>query len=410
MIARKLVYIVAMTVLGLTSCVSTTNAPPAPTGQTAEGACKTADVTLDTKFPAGNVASCKITGENEFTVSLKPEDAPPINCSAWYAFRLSPDKTVTATQKINVKLDYEICGHRYWPKTSVDGISWTYLPQTSVAIAEVGDLKQASITINMDDKPLFVAAQEIIVPATYQAWIDKVAASEDVDKYLLGKSAEGRDIPALTIKALLSKPKEQVVLIGRQHPPEVTGALAMLPFVKTLLADTPLAQQYRERFETKVVPMLNPDGVMRGYWRHSTGHVDLNRDWGPFTQPETQLMKAMLDGFESDPNKNLRLFVDFHSTQNDIFYVIPDDYPTTPPLLVKNWLDRFQARVPNYEVKRRAGRNLDQANSKNFIYKRYKVPSMTYELGDETDRELIRKLSVESATAMMETLLATEAP
>jgi hypothetical protein len=31
----------------------------------------------------------------------------------------------------------------------------------------------------------------------------------------------------------------------------------------------------------------NPDGVDKGHWRLNDGGVDLNRDWGPFTQPET---------------------------------------------------------------------------------------------------------------------------
>nr|WP_254305969.1 M14 family metallopeptidase [Sphingopyxis sp. BSNA05] len=207
-----------------------------------------------------------------------------------------------------------------------------------------------------------------------------------------------------------TQPLEQVVLIGRQHPPEVTGALAILPFVETLLADTPLAKRYRERFETIVVPMLNPDGVVRGYWRHSTGHVDLNRDWGPFTQPETRLMKDLLDGIEEEPNKNLRLFVDFHSTRYDIFYTIPDDYQTTPPLFLKNWLDLLQQRMPGYEINRDAGHNLGQSNSKNYVHKRYGVPTMTYEMGDETDRRLVRKIAVAAATSMMETLLETETP
>ena len=55
-------------------------------------------------------------------------------------------------------------------------------------------------------------------------------------------------------------------------------------------------------------------------------------------------------------------------------------------------------------------KNLDQANSKNYVYKTYGVPAVTFELGDETDRKLIRKIARESAIAMMETLLATDAP
>ncbi|QJB68415.1 M14 family metallopeptidase [Parasphingorhabdus halotolerans] len=212
----------------------------------------------------------------------------------------------------------------------------------------------------------------------------------------------------MSIKATGGNPREQIVLIGRQHPPEITGALVMMPFVETLLSDEPLAKLFRERFETIVVPVLNPDGVDHGYWRHNTGGTDLNRDWGPFAQPETQLMDKLLGDIESAPDQQLRLFIDFHSTQNDVFYTIPDDYPTNPPLFLKEWLDLLQTRMPDYPVKRDANHNLGQANSKNYVHKKYGVPTVTFEIGDETDRPLIEKLGRESALAMMETLLANK--
>ncbi len=36
-----------------------------------------------------------------------------------------------------------------------------------------------------------------------------------------------------------------------------------------------------------ILPLLNPDGMALGHWRHNLGSVDLNRDWGIFGQPET---------------------------------------------------------------------------------------------------------------------------
>ncbi|MEO9599335.1 M14 family metallopeptidase [Parasphingorhabdus sp.] len=400
----KPIIVPVITSMLLASCATATVSEN--TGTKLAKSCSVEGATLDTKFPSGNVASCQGSDDNEFTVSLKPEDAPPINCSAWYAFRVTPDSAVTESQKIHINLNYETCGHRYWPKTSVDGISWDYLPKTDMKITEVNGVKQASITIELDDRPIFVAGQEIVVPGTYRSWIDGLTQSAQAETFLLGKSAEGRDIPALTIKAPGSTPKKHVVLVGRQHPPEVTGALALFPFVETLLADNPLAQKYRARFETIIVPILNPDGVEHGYWRHNTGSTDLNRDWGPFEQPETKLMDSLLTEIENNPDKQLSFFADFHSTRNDIFYTIPDEFPTTPPLAIKNWLGLLQERMPDYEVKRSANSNLTQANSKNYVYKRYGVPTVTYEMGDETDRELIVEVAREAAMALMETLLA----
>lgn len=406
MIARKIFFVPVSAVFFLTGCVTSGQTAPAIV-QSETSLCQTDGAVLDTNFPAGKVASCQVTGSNEFTITIEPEDEPPINCSAWYAFRLKP-REGTATQRVKIDLNYEICGHRYWPKSSVDGSQWDYLPTNDVTITTVDDVKQARLTVKLGDAPMSISAQEIVVPATYRAWIKQMATSQSVDQWILGKSAEGRDIPALTIKHNKSNPKYQVVLIGRQHPPEITGALAMLPFVETLNADTELARKYRSKFATIVVPMLNPDGVVRGYWRHNTGSTDLNRDWGPFKQPETQLMDNLLRKIAADPDKELSFFADFHSTQNDIFYTIPDEFQTKPKLFIKRWLGRLRERMPDYRVKRSANANLKQANSKNYIYRTYGVPAVTYEMGDETNRKLIKKIAEEAATAMMETLLASE--
>ncbi|WP_339824067.1 M14-type cytosolic carboxypeptidase [uncultured Parasphingorhabdus sp.] len=368
----------------------------------ASGLCETPDVVLDTDFPSGNIASCKSVNQTGLAIKIEPEDEPPINCSAWYAFRLTPRKSGT----VQVNLSYEHCGHRYWPKTSTDGLNWTRLSPDSITVEDIDGVAQARMTITLGDKPMFVAGQEIISSSDYAAWVEQASQSPLVEQFLLGKSAEGKDIPAMSITATGSKPREQIVLIGRQHPPEITSALVMMPFVETLLSDDPLARRFRARFETIVVPVLNPDGVDHGYWRHNTGGTDLNRDWGPFAQPETRLMDKLLGDIETAPDKQLRLFVDFHSTQNDVFYTIPDDYPTNPPLFLKKWLDLLQAKMPDYTVNRDANHNLGQANSKNYVHKKYGVPTLTFEIGDETNRILIAKLGTEAARAMMETLLA----
>ena len=61
--------------------------------------------------------------------------------------------------------------------------------------------------------------------------------------------------------------------------------MAMQEFVRSVLGNTRLAVDFRKEFEIIIVPMLNPDGVDEGNWRHNAGGVDLNRDWDLFVQP-----------------------------------------------------------------------------------------------------------------------------
>ena len=146
---------------------------------------------------------------------------------------------------------------------------------------------------------------------------------------------------------------------------------------------------------------------MRGFWRHNTGGVDLNRDWGPFTQPETQLMKGVMDAMAANPDQQLKLLLDFHSTNRDIFYTIPDELPTDPELFTAKWLERYQQLMPGYEVVRDARHVVGRPISKAYGFDTYGIPAITFELGDETDRELVKRIGKQAAMAMMETLLAT---
>jgi predicted deacylase len=398
---RRLIVALSGAVM-LASCMTAPTRLAQPMPLNVENArCSNGMVAIDTDFPAGALASCAVDQSGHVKIVLSPEDAPPINCSAWYAFRVQ----ASAKQQVKIDLNYTECGHRYWPKVSSDGKVWTRLGESQVKLSEFAGKKMAQLTLAAGTDPIFVSAQEIIVPATYDSWLDGLEAKRSIRRSLLGRSAEGRPIEIIRFGNEIAR--EQVVLAGRQHPPEVTGALAMFPFVETLLEDNPLAERFRNRFEVIAVPLLNPDGVVKGHWRHNTGGIDLNRDWGPFTQPETKLMQGVLEKVDRAPHQNLRLMLDFHSTQRDIFYSIPDELPTDPPLFTRDWLARYQERMTDYEVVRDARHTIGRPVSKAHVFDTYGVPGVTFEIGDETDRKLIDRIAKQSAIAMMETLLKT---
>ena len=53
----------------------------------------------------------------------------------------------------------------------------------------------------------------------------------------------------------------------------------MQGFIQFLTGDNPIALVLRANFVFKVIPMLNPDGVINGNYRCSLAGVDLNRQW-----------------------------------------------------------------------------------------------------------------------------------
>ena len=67
-----------------------------------------------------------------------------------------------------------------------------------------------------------------------------------------------------------------------------------------LLSDHPEAEEIRDKFVVKVIPMLNPDGVIHGNYRVSLLGVDLNRRWkkpSKFLHPTVYYTKALIKYF-----------------------------------------------------------------------------------------------------------------
>jgi len=379
--------------LALGACVLT-----APMAQLQR--CETAQFIVEGDFPSGGMAGCSIVSETVIAVSIEPEDAD-INPSPWYAVRVTPQ----GDRALTLRLDYTGFKHRYWPKYSRDGKAWTAVPSERVTVDRNG--QRATLQLPSGSGQFYIAAQEIVGIANYDRWTAKIAGHRDVSASEIGRSEQGRPIMMLSTQAAVAS-RKTVMLVGRQHPPEVTGALAMRKFSETVLGESYLARRFRKKFDLLIVPNMNPDGVELGHWRHNTGGVDLNRDWGPFTQAETQAVKAVIDEIDSAEDNQLVLFLDFHSTKRNVFYTQTVEDEPTDYDFTGRWLGNARARLPDYVFERAERHNTDLPTSKNYIHGRFDIPAITYELGDETDRGDIERSAMVFAEEMMKLMLANE--
>ncbi len=357
--------------------------------------CGFGEVRFDIDFPSARLNECARTGPDEYSLGVMPE-ATPINASPWYAFKVM----AASTRMISVYLHYGVHSHRYPPKISKDGKTWTLLDRSDYQILFAGKTLQLSLVAG--PQPLYIAAQEIIDNRYYEQWADGLAQLEYVEKSLLGKSPNNHSIFKLVSAG---QGKEWVLIVGRQHPPELTGALALLPFVETLLADSDLARQFRQRFNLLIVPNLNPDGVAAGNWRYNMNGIDLNRDWGLFTQVEIALVRDELLRRFARTDQRLVLGLDFHSTGEDVFYTQQDDTTLYLPGFTRDWLEYIAGQLPNYRVKREATNNPGLPTFKTYLSGAYSIPAITYEVGDNTDRQLITRVARTGARGMMRVLL-----
>lgn len=361
--------------------------------------CHFNDVNFDTQFPAARLDKCEQTGKNRYKLTLQPENMP-INDSPWYAFSVSGKFSHT----IHIDMHVEGGSNRYHPKIRVDQESkqsnWQKIP-----FKRHGEVMTFDLDINQ--QPTLIAGQEIITNDDYDNWYTALKNNGQLDIITLGQSVNKRPIKAIIQR---HNAKQWLVVLGRQHPPEITGALALFPFTETLLADTPQARHFRTQYNVLVIPNLNPDGVQLGNWRHNANGVDLNRDWKAFKQPETQAVHQYLTQLVKEGH-SIAYAVDFHSTRKDIFYTMPHTYPIKNPMLTTQWLEQLDQQMPSFQVIQKPGNNPNKGVFKQYISDTYRVHAVTYEMGDNTNREKIKTIAHTAANTLMNTLLqTTEAP
>ncbi|HET8816777.1 MAG TPA: M14-type cytosolic carboxypeptidase, partial [Pseudidiomarina sp.] len=360
---------------------------------TAAATCQFDKVHFSADFPSGRLDECKQLSESDYLLTVAPENKP-INPSPWYAFRA--ESQVDAPLALNLIVRSAHGKARYTPKASIDKRTWAELPHTFH-----DDRVAVAVTLQPDSQ-LYIAGQELIDNRSYTRWLASLLNRFDtLELSSIGQSTQHRPLPALIHRAAAST--AWLVIIGRQHPPEITGALALMHFSETLFAADELAS-LREHYNILLVPNMNPDGVHAGNWRHTSTGLDMNRDWKARTQPETQALHNFLQARVA-AGERIWFALDFHSTHRNVYYTMPSHYvrvngqPLAEPQLVDNWLERL-ASVIDYDVENKPGHNADSGVFKQYIADEYGVHAVTYEVGDRTDRNEIAETARAAALAL----------
>lgn len=353
---------------------------------------------IDNQFDAARMNECKQVNDSTFAIRITPENSP-INASPWYAFRI----VSKSRNEIWIQLDYEKSKHRYIPKTSINRKNWIPVNKELI-ISSRGD-STVLFPIRLTTDTTWVAGQEIINSSDVELWLEEIANPEYIRLSEYGKSRLGRSLKYLDVYHGKKKKKPIIIITGRQHPPELTGYLALQSFVETLLDDSELSKEFLQKYRVLIYPMVNPDGIDLGHWRHNAGGVDLNRDWGNYHQPE---IRQLCDHIVTQGKRNradILLGIDFHSTQKDIFYTNEVD-PATMKIgdFTKKWLDKLEDELGGPELIVEPSGVSPVATSKTWFYVELGAAGITYEIGDNTSRKFVLNKGRISARAMMELL------
>lgn len=366
------------------------------------------NVVFSNDFVGARLNGIVKSNDSTYTALITSENTP-INISPWYAFKV----WATEKQSIDVVLTYqETVKHRYYPKLSSDGIYWSSLDSVNYIEYEKGDADfgpgalplYVKMSIEIGPDTLWVSGQELETSSRVFSWADSLSQKPFVQTKSIGKSEQGRDLNMLTVGDPESK--NMLIVISRQHPPEVTGYLAMKAFVENLSSDSKLARKFRKKFTTYVIPLMNPDGVDNGHWRHNAGGIDLNRDWANFNQPETQAVKAFMQNKINETQGKFYFGIDFHSTWDDIYYTVDPKLKGNMPNLVYDWLDAVKNQIDGYDPNVKPNDKIEPTTvSRNYFFAAYGAEALVFEIGDNTPRPFIKEKGRISANALMELML-----
>ncbi|CAD8049846.1 unnamed protein product [Paramecium sonneborni] len=116
----------------------------------------------------------------------------------------------------------------------------------------------------------------------------------------------GNQYPILTIG---DSSKPLIIIIARQHPSQVVTSYVAEGIISFLMSDQ--SKQLRDNFYFKILPMMNPDGVIHGNTKTNLQGIDINQKWNKVNKqvPSAQHVKAILK-----KTNHLFLALDLHQT------------------------------------------------------------------------------------------------
>lgn len=358
-------------------------------------------VWISNEFNGARFSDFYMDTDSTYQLVIEPENEP-INNSPWYAFKIWSDEP----DMIALKIKYPDGRHRYQPKSILEkkekGIPYAFLP---VMEDTSGGTALIYIPVNRDKR--IVSAQPLQTSDMIRSELIKRGILENTFTRMdtIGYSRQGRPLVGLTItENNRMEEKPVLVILSRQHPPEVTGYLGALSALQALTSDDPLAKKFRQSFVIKAFPMINPDGVDNGHWRHNAGGVDLNRDWQYFNQPETAAIRDAVMQFMDDGDNRLIYAIDYHSTDENIFYPILSDIKTEPDNITQQWIPLIMEQNPDIAFKIEEF-DTNSPISKNWFYKTYGVDALTYEIDDRMPTARLEVVSYYAMQSLMDLLL-----
>ncbi|KAM8972307.1 cytosolic carboxypeptidase 4 [Pelodytes ibericus] len=308
------------------------------------------------KFESGNLRKVIQVREFEYDLIMNA-DVNTGQHHQWFYFEVSAMRAnvpyrfnIINCEKVNSQFNYgmqpviysvtdALCGKAYWLRT---GYNISYYKNLFCYRTSEAKKRRRYYTLTFTLK--FPHGDDVCYlayhyPYTYSAMMSHLQLLEQkhnskkiyFKQQTLCHTLGGNPCPVVTITAQPTskcyiqdmKKRQYMVLTARVHPGESNASWVMKGTLEFLISSDPIAEILRELFIFKIIPMLNPDGVINGNHRCSLNGEDLNRQWvSPSSnlQPTIYHLKGLLYYLNSI-NKTPLVFCDYHghSQRKNVF-------------------------------------------------------------------------------------------
>ncbi|KAF5305999.1 hypothetical protein FQR65_LT07492 [Abscondita terminalis] len=303
---------------------------------------------FESRFESGNLMTAKQIGNFEYELLLSP-DTHSCKGYQWFYFQVS--NTIAGAiyvfnivnfMKINSQYNYGMQPVLFSVKDYMkNGTGWKRCGEKIIYYGnnytDENNTKQYRtlsfwITFQYDHDYVYLAYH---YPYTYTRLLTFLSPlandySKDIifriDK-LCNTASTKNEIPLLTITSAANPSLNKCPLIfitSRVHPGETNSSWLMEGIIKFLLSkECDQAAKVRKHFIFKVVPMLNPEGVIYGNTRNGLNGVDLNRCWLKPSQlkcPEIYYTKRLMAFARHVLKQPIFLYIDIHGHSRKKFF------------------------------------------------------------------------------------------
>ncbi|KAJ0069335.1 hypothetical protein NL108_004198, partial [Boleophthalmus pectinirostris] len=307
---------------------------------------------FESRFESGNLQRAVQVGPFDYELTIRC-DLYTKKHTQWFYFRVRNMKagakyrfTIVNLMKSNSLYNYGMKPLLYSERAAKEnGVGWQ---RTGFNIRYYRNCSQVGENTNESDtKALYCLTWSLqfpfesdtcfvshCYPYTYsrlQNYLQRVSSNESVASYcklrILCHSLAGNAVYAMTITSQGESKSEgtakrTVVVTARVHPGETNGSWMMEGFLDFLLGNSADAQLLRDTFVFKIVPMLNPDGVIVGNYRCSLAGRDLNRNYKTILKdafPCVWHTRRMVEKLLTETD--VILYCDFHghNRKNNVF-------------------------------------------------------------------------------------------